>query len=135
MIISSNAISAALDDAVTTSQVPDFSGIYDATQMDQTLQNWKAAGRDDLVQRFKFLAAHLVSKHSLPYTPSGKHNFMHDKIVVCDHTVVTGSFNLSRSATQNAENVLIFEDSALSDSYSEYVDALVAQYGRGSNAR
>jgi phosphatidylserine/phosphatidylglycerophosphate/cardiolipin synthase-like enzyme len=53
---------------------------------------------------------------------------MHNKVVVCDNAVVTGSFNLSRSATQNAENVLVLDDQSLADKYSAYIDELVAQY-------
>jgi phosphatidylserine/phosphatidylglycerophosphate/cardiolipin synthase-like enzyme len=128
MIISSRGITAALDDALSSGQVRVFAGIFDATQMDQVLQNWRAAGRDDLVDNFKVVASSLVGKHSIPYTPAGKHNFLHDKLVVCDDAVVTGSFNFSKSATQNAENVLVIKDSGIADMFSDYVDALVAQY-------
>jgi phosphatidylserine/phosphatidylglycerophosphate/cardiolipin synthase-like enzyme len=128
MIISSHGITGALDDALSSRQVPVFAGIYDATQMDQVLENWRAAGRTDLVENFKVLASSLVGKRSIPYTPAGKHNFLHDKVVVCDDTVVTGSFNFSKSATQNAENILVIEDAAIAEMFSNYIDALVAQY-------
>jgi phosphatidylserine/phosphatidylglycerophosphate/cardiolipin synthase-like enzyme len=35
------------------------------------------------------------------------HNFMHNKLLVADQIVATGSFNLSNDAMGNAENVLL----------------------------
>ena len=58
----------------------------------------------------------LVSKRSTPFTPTGLHDFMHNKVLVCDDTVATGSFNLSSNATHNAENSLVVVDHALADS-------------------
>ncbi len=52
-----------------------------------------------------------------------------DKVAVCDDAVVTGSFNFSHSATQNAENTLVLHDKKLADEYSDYIDKLIAQYG------
>ena len=34
---------------------------------------------------------------------------MHNKIVVADDAVITGSYNLSHSASENAENILILD--------------------------
>jgi phosphatidylserine/phosphatidylglycerophosphate/cardiolipin synthase-like enzyme len=53
---------------------------------------------------------------------------MHDKVLVADDTVVTGSYNLSHSATENAENVLLIHDPDLAERYCEYIDGLVARY-------
>jgi phosphatidylserine/phosphatidylglycerophosphate/cardiolipin synthase-like enzyme len=55
---------------------------------------------------------------------------MHNKVVLVDDTVITGSFNLSSSATQNAENVLMITDPALAEKYSAYIDELVARYSK-----
>ena len=65
---------------------------------------------------------------SQPYKADGKHDFMHNKVVVCDDVVVTGSFNFSRSATQNAENILVLPSKELADQYSAYIDERTAHY-------
>ncbi len=56
---------------------------------------------------------------------------MHNKIVLVDDTVITGSYNLSHSATENAENVLFLHDSGLASTYNSYIDRLVQRYGKG----
>jgi phosphatidylserine/phosphatidylglycerophosphate/cardiolipin synthase-like enzyme len=55
---------------------------------------------------------------------------MHAKVTVVDDIVFTGSFNLSRSGEQNAENVLDFEDAALADELAAYIDEVRARYPR-----
>jgi phosphatidylserine/phosphatidylglycerophosphate/cardiolipin synthase-like enzyme len=130
MVITSHTILGALDDALRHNQVKEFGGVYDATQMDKTVEQWsKSAQNAGIIQTFKEVAGHLAGKHSVPYQPGGKHNFMHNKVVVCDDTVVTGSFNFSRNATMNAENILVIHDAALSNQYSLYIDQLITQYG------
>ena len=129
MVITSHTILGALDDAIRHGQVKQFSGVYDATQMGAIVKKWQnSPNSDGVAATFKEIAAHLAGKKSAPYTPTGKHNFMHNKVVVCDDAVVTGSFNFSRSATQNAENILVIHDKRLADQYSNYIDQLVAQY-------
>jgi phosphatidylserine/phosphatidylglycerophosphate/cardiolipin synthase-like enzyme len=54
---------------------------------------------------------------------------MHNKVLVCDDTVITGSYNLSQSAEDNAENLLILEGRDLADRYSAEIDGLVKRYG------
>ena len=77
---------------------------------------------------FEYVAKQMVGKASQPYSPDGPHNFMHDKVVVCDDAVATDSFNLSTNATHNAENSLIIEDAALAQRYSDYIDELIRAY-------
>lgn len=129
MVITSHGILGALDDALRHKQVRDLSGIYDATQMSQILRKWeKSQNSSGVAQTFKEVAGHLVGKTSVAFSPTSKHNFMHNKVVVCDDVVVTGSFNFSRSATQNAENVLVLHNSQMADQYSNYIDQLITQY-------
>ena len=129
MVITSHAILGALDDAILHQQVKEFAGTYDGTQMHKTVEQWSKSDKSaGLVQTFQDVAAHLVGKHSEPYAPTGKHNFMHNKVVVCDNAVMTGSFNFSRNAALNAENILVIHDAKLADQYSQYIDQLVAQY-------
>ena len=129
MLIASRLVLAGLQRALRSGQVAEFGGIYDSTQMAETLANWERVPQNEIyVPAFQSVAAHLSAKASLPYDPAGKHNFMHDKVVVCDDSVFTGSFNLSHSATQNAENALIIHDAQVADQYAAYIDQLVATY-------
>jgi phosphatidylserine/phosphatidylglycerophosphate/cardiolipin synthase-like enzyme len=64
----------------------------------------------------------------VPFTANGPHNFMHNKVIVADDVVSTGSFNLSANATRNAENVLRLASRGLADQYAAYVDGLVQRY-------
>jgi len=106
-------------------------GIYDRTQMEQVYlqwqevpQNrWKIGALQEIIAR-----AGLIGKNSTPYTPAGRHNFMHNKVLVIDDTVITGSYNFSRSAQFNAENILFIESAPLADVYSAYIDHLKSKY-------
>ena len=108
-------------------------GIYDRTQMEQVYvqwqevpQNrWKIGALQEIIAR-----AGLIGKNSTPYTPAGRHNFMHNKVLVIDDTVITGSYNFSRSAQFNAENILFIESAPLAEAYSAYIDHLIQNYRR-----
>jgi phosphatidylserine/phosphatidylglycerophosphate/cardiolipin synthase-like enzyme len=62
------------------------------------------------------------------HKPQQPHNFMHNKLVLADDTVIMGSFNLSNHAMGNAENVLLIKDSKLAEQYETYLAALIARY-------
>jgi phosphatidylserine/phosphatidylglycerophosphate/cardiolipin synthase-like enzyme len=53
---------------------------------------------------------------------------MHNKLLVIDDLVITGSFNFSVSATHNAENVVFARGNEIAGAYENYVDALLKQY-------
>jgi phosphatidylserine/phosphatidylglycerophosphate/cardiolipin synthase-like enzyme len=53
---------------------------------------------------------------------------MHAKVTVCDDVVFVGSFNLSHSGEQNAENVLEIHDPQVADRMAAFVDAIRARY-------
>ena len=53
---------------------------------------------------------------------------MHNKCLVADDVAITGSYNLSHGATENAENVLMIQDRDLADQYDAYVTELVRRY-------
>ncbi len=130
MLISSHAVLGALQRAIDNHQVSEFAGIYDSTQMEQTIENWKMVPKNAVyIPMFRGIATRLAAKISAPYTPTSKHNFMHIKAIICDDNVFTGSYNLSHSATMNAENALIIHDGQIADQYSSYIDQLVRQYG------
>lgn len=108
-------------------------GIYDRTQMAEVYtqwqevpsNRWKIGALQEIVAR-----ARLAGKNSTPYSPTSRHDFMHDKVLVIDDTVITGSYNFSRSAQFNAENILFLESPALAETYSRYIDHLKSKYAR-----
>jgi len=53
---------------------------------------------------------------------------MHAKVTVADDVVFIGSFNLSRSGEENAENVLEIADAALAERMAAFVDAVRSRY-------
>ena len=53
---------------------------------------------------------------------------MHAKVTVADDRVFVGSFNLSHSGEDNAENVLELEDSQLADRLAAFVDEIRSRY-------
>jgi phosphatidylserine/phosphatidylglycerophosphate/cardiolipin synthase-like enzyme len=55
---------------------------------------------------------------------------MHNKVLVVDDTVITGSYNFSRSAQYNAENILFIESAGLAERYSAYIDHVREKYRR-----
>jgi phosphatidylserine/phosphatidylglycerophosphate/cardiolipin synthase-like enzyme len=107
-------------------------GIYDRTQMAQVYVQWQEVPQNrwkigvlkDIIAR-----TGLVGKNSTPYTPTGRHDYMHNKILLIDDTVITGSYNFSRSAQFNSENILFIESAPLAEAYSAYIDHLKQKYG------
>ena len=131
VVLSSGPILAALSEAVDRGI--SCAGIYDGPQMDQVRRQWQAAPVGaDKINTWDKVAGHLVRKNSLPYDrnkPHQPHNFMHNKLVIADDVVVTGSFNLSNHAMGNAENVLLIHGAEIASKYEVYVRQLMAKYG------
>jgi phosphatidylserine/phosphatidylglycerophosphate/cardiolipin synthase-like enzyme len=108
----------------------DFAGVYDYGQSTGFLPEWKAKSPEKAAL-LEAVLGHLVPKHSNFFDedhPDYAHDFMHDKILVADDTVVTGSFNFSTNAMGNAENVISVTEPALADAYAAYIDELAARY-------
>jgi phosphatidylserine/phosphatidylglycerophosphate/cardiolipin synthase-like enzyme len=132
LLINSGTLIGALQNLLSAGRVK-VDGIYDRTQMTDVYRqwqgvpqnHWKVPALQDVIAR-----AGLVGKDSTPYSPTGRHDFMHNKILVIDDTVVTGSYNFSRSAQFNAENILFVESAALAAQYSAYIDHLLEKYGQ-----
>ncbi len=133
LLINSCTLIGALGDLLRERRVV-VDGIYDRTQMadvyrqwqDVPQNRWKIGAVQDIVAR-----AGIVGKNSTPYSPTGRHDFMHNKVLVIDDTVITGSYNFSRSAQFNAENILFVESATLAERYSVYIDHLIQKYGAG----
>jgi len=61
----------------------------------------------------------LMAKGEVSVYLDGVHAIAHNKVMVIDNTVITGSFNFTNAAEEyNAENVLIVHDEKLADEYS-----------------
>jgi phosphatidylserine/phosphatidylglycerophosphate/cardiolipin synthase-like enzyme len=127
MVMSSGPILAAVSEAIDRGI--EVAGLCDGPQMDTVLRQWNEAnvGQDKIAAWHK-LACLLSRKESIPYNPDEPHNFMHDKIIVADDLIVTGSFNFSNHARGNAENVVIIHDARLAQSYGTYIQTLVSRY-------
>jgi phosphatidylserine/phosphatidylglycerophosphate/cardiolipin synthase-like enzyme len=130
VVLSSGPILAALSEGIDRGLPP--AGLYDGPQMDQVERQWKAAHVGaDKGNTWEKVASRLVRKNSIPYDrykPDQPHNFMHNKLVIADDIVVTGSFNLSNHAMGNAENVLLIQSEELAKKYEEYIRRLMAAY-------
>jgi phosphatidylserine/phosphatidylglycerophosphate/cardiolipin synthase-like enzyme len=131
VVLSSGPILAALSEAIDRGMP--LGGLYDGPQMDQVRRQWAAAHVGaDKISTWDKVATHLVRKNSIPYDrnkPHQPHNFMHNKLMIADDVVVTGSFNLSNHAMANAENVLLIHDAEIASKYAAYIQALEAKYG------
>jgi phosphatidylserine/phosphatidylglycerophosphate/cardiolipin synthase-like enzyme len=128
MLITSGAILGALSDVLASGRLAEYSGVYDRTQMEDVFRQWQGTPAEWKLGVFDRVAKPLVGKHSNPYRPGSRHNFMHNKVVVADDSVITGSYNLSNSATENAENIVIIEDADLAEKYCAYIDHLADRY-------
>jgi phosphatidylserine/phosphatidylglycerophosphate/cardiolipin synthase-like enzyme len=110
----------------------DIAGVYDATQMDEVQHQWGAqTGAAWKITAFHSIVAavRFGAKRSTPYAKGSVHDFMHAKILVTDDYVYLGSFNLSHSGEQNAENVIQIESAAVADMCVAYIDRVAARYG------
>jgi phosphatidylserine/phosphatidylglycerophosphate/cardiolipin synthase-like enzyme len=111
----------------------DLAGCVDAPQVRGVIYQWGQNGNVSwklpLLQQA--LAAPFSGKPSTPWEPEDTpHDFMHAKVTVADDVVFMGSFNLSRSGEQNAEDVLEIHDGELAERLAAYVDEVRALYPR-----
>jgi phosphatidylserine/phosphatidylglycerophosphate/cardiolipin synthase-like enzyme len=110
----------------------DIAGCLDRPQIEGVIYQWgedgNAAWKLPLLKQA--LTADFSAKPSTPWGEGTVHDFMHAKVTVVDDVVFTGSFNLSRSGEQNAENVLEIEDPQLADGLARFVDEVRARYPR-----
>lgn len=136
-VVSSGPILAALSEAIDRGMR--LGGLYDGPQMDLVRRQWQAAHVGaDKINTWDKVADHLVRKNSIPYEhnrPHRPHNFMHNKLVVADDVVVTGSFNLSNHAMGNAEDVLFIHDAGVASAYASYIEELEVRYSHTVHSR
>jgi len=129
-VISSAPILATLAQVASDGKV-DLAGVVDATQVAEVLAQWRENGnaewKSPLLQT-ALTRAPFTGKHSTPYGPGSVHDYMHAKVTVADDLVFVGSFNLSHSGEENAENVLEIEDAQLADRLAAFVDEVRLRY-------
>jgi phosphatidylserine/phosphatidylglycerophosphate/cardiolipin synthase-like enzyme len=108
----------------------DIAGCVDATQVEEVIRQWQADGNVSwkLPLLRQVLAGEFSGKNSTPWAPGSLHDFMHAKVVVADDTVFAGSFNLSHSGEQNAENVLEIANPELAAQLAGFVDDVRGRY-------
>jgi phosphatidylserine/phosphatidylglycerophosphate/cardiolipin synthase-like enzyme len=129
-VISSGPILGTLAEVAGDGRV-DLAGVVDATQIDEVLEQWRMNGNYTWKApslRFLLGRSSFSGKRSTPYAPGAVHDYMHAKVCVCDDRVFVGSFNLSHSGEQNAENVLEIDDPELADRMARFVDEIRAKY-------
>ena len=130
-VLTSGPILATLAEMVQQGLKADVKGVFDATQMAEVrvqwesnpLAAWKLKALDQVLHGIPF-----TGKVSTPWGRGTVHDFMHAKCVVCDDFVFAGSYNLSHSGEDNAENVLELEDAALAGQFGAYIDSVIASY-------
>jgi phosphatidylserine/phosphatidylglycerophosphate/cardiolipin synthase-like enzyme len=120
-----NAIVSALDAAQTSILVQAYS--FTSAPIAKGLVEAKKRGVDvqvilDKSQKTeKYTSATFLFNAGVPTFIDGKHKIAHNKIMIIDgKTVITGSFNFSKSAEEgNAENLLLIDSPELAKKYSE----------------
>jgi phosphatidylserine/phosphatidylglycerophosphate/cardiolipin synthase-like enzyme len=110
----------------------EISGVVDGPQVRTVFGQWADNGHsawkipllEKVLTQLPFSA-----KPSTPWRPDSKlHDFMHAKVTVADDVAFVGSFNLSRSGEQNAENVLEIRDAAIADRLAEFIEGVRSRY-------
>jgi phosphatidylserine/phosphatidylglycerophosphate/cardiolipin synthase-like enzyme len=128
-ILSSGRILVALRDALQRG-VP-VSGIVDLSEMGPILREWSATPTSAWKsEAFDALArsGKLHGKVASRKRPGGPHDYMHNKVLIVDDTVITGSYNFSNHAASNAENILFIESPEVAAAYRAYVARLMQRY-------
>ena len=129
-VISSGPILGTLAQVAGDGKV-DLAGVVDRTQVHEVIRQWRANGNapwKEPLLRAALSQAPFSGKHSTPYAPGRVHDYMHAKVTVADDVVFLGSFNLSHSGEQNAENVLEIADPALAERLAGFIDGIRAKY-------
>ncbi len=127
MVLTSHALLQALAKAIDDGM--DVAGVYDGGQMKAIEKEWQASAKSAAVlAEFQKVKSRLSAKPSASYTPTGPHDFMHNKTLVSDDLVITGSYNFSKNAEGNAENQVTLTGEAIADRYASYIDKLITKY-------
>jgi phosphatidylserine/phosphatidylglycerophosphate/cardiolipin synthase-like enzyme len=129
-VVTSGPVLGTLAEIAAEGRV-DMSGVCDATQMQEVLDQWQADGHSPWkIPTLLTLVAEapFSGKPSTPYRPDAVHDYMHAKVVVADDVVFLGSYNLSHSGEENAENVLEVASKPIADGLAAFIDHVRAAY-------
>src|SRR5439155_22870835 len=129
-VISAAPVLATLAQVVSDAKL-DVAGCVDQTQISEVLRQWETNGVTGWKVPLLTTAlsrAPFSGKNSTPWAPGSLHDYMHAKVTVADDVVFCGSFNLSHSGEQNAEDMLEMHNAALADQLAAYVDSVRARY-------
>jgi phosphatidylserine/phosphatidylglycerophosphate/cardiolipin synthase-like enzyme len=133
-VITAAPVLATLAQVIADRKV-DVAGAVDQTQIEEVRDQWGPTGvaswKLPLLEQV-IGSGHFAGKRSTPWTPRTVHDFMHAKLTVADAVVFLGSFNLSHSGEQNAENVLEIHDAELAERLASYVDSVRLRYPAAS---
>jgi phosphatidylserine/phosphatidylglycerophosphate/cardiolipin synthase-like enzyme len=130
-VLTAAPVLAALNQALSEGVI-DAAGVSDATQVAQVFEQWRT--NEHSMWKAPLLGRVLsglpwTGKVSTPYAPGAVHDYMHAKVTIADDVVFIGSFNLSRSGEENAENVVEIVDAELAERMAAFVDVVRALYG------
>ncbi|HEX9547582.1 MAG TPA: phospholipase D-like domain-containing protein [Acidimicrobiales bacterium] len=105
----------------------DIKGIYDPGGMKDAMRS-KTLDRSQfwfLQDKARFAAA---PSHAFNPAPGHEQDFMHNKVMIVDGKVITGSYNFSENAETNDENMLVIDSADVATAYTDYFDKLFAAY-------
>ena len=130
-MISSAPILGTLAQVAADGKV-DLAGVVDRTQVHEVLRQWQAERQRPLEgaapPRRRSRGRRSPASTRRRTRPARVHDYMHAKVTVADDVVFVGSFNLSHSGEQNAENVLEIADPALAERLAGFIDGIRAKY-------
>jgi phosphatidylserine/phosphatidylglycerophosphate/cardiolipin synthase-like enzyme len=133
-VITAAPVLATLAQVIADGKV-DVAGAVDQTQIEEVRDQWGPTGVSSWklpLLRQVIASGRFAGKRSTPWGPGTVHDYMHAKLTVADDVVFLGSFNLSHSGEQNAENVLEIHDPALAERLAAFVDGVRARYPEAS---
>jgi phosphatidylserine/phosphatidylglycerophosphate/cardiolipin synthase-like enzyme len=135
-VITAAPVLATLAQVIADGKV-EVAGAVDQTQVEEVRDQWGPTGVSSWklpLLRQVIGSGRFAGKRSTPWRPDAAHDYMHAKLTVADDAVFLGSFNLSHSGEQNAENVLEIHDPAMAERLAGFVDEIRARYPAASLA-
>jgi phosphatidylserine/phosphatidylglycerophosphate/cardiolipin synthase-like enzyme len=129
-VITTAPVLATLAQVIADGKV-DVAGAVDQTQIEEVRDQWGPTGvaswKLPLLQQV-IGSGRFSGKRSTAWGPGTVHDYMHAKITAADDVVFVGSFNLSHSGEQNAENVLEIHEPTLAERLATFIDAVRGRY-------
>jgi phosphatidylserine/phosphatidylglycerophosphate/cardiolipin synthase-like enzyme len=129
-VLTAAPVLATLAQVIADGKV-DVAGALDQTQIEEVEAQWGPSGVASWklpLLRQVVASGRFAGKASTPWGPGTVHDYMHAKVTVADDVVFLGSFNLSHSGEQNAENVLEIHDPTLAERLAGFVDEVRGGY-------